>query len=102
VDILEEWVRIGVDLAASLMTAADTRSGKVQKEQPKLARGLLQQTCVVDARQHTIASGSCCCNSLGESRSCPDFRTESSGATAHSKTDRHGSEKVRSALGRVS
>jgi hypothetical protein len=68
----------------------DTHSARALKGQPKLVRGQLQQTCVVGARQHTIASGSCCCMSLGGSRSCPGFRMESFVATAHAKDDRRG------------
>jgi hypothetical protein len=99
---LVEWGRTGVDQAASWMIVVGTHSARVPMGQPKLVRERLQQTCVVDARQHTIASGSCCCSSLGDSRSCPGFRTENSGATVHSLADRHDSEVVRFALGRVS
>jgi hypothetical protein len=59
-------------------------------EQPKLAREQLQQTCVTDALQYMIASGSCCCNPLEGSRSPVDCRTESLAATAHSMAVRHG------------
>lgn len=84
------------------MTVVDMRSARSLKGQPKLAHGLLRQTCVVDARQHTIASGSCCCRTLGGSRSCPGFRTGSLGATAHTKADRLDSGMARFALARVS
>jgi hypothetical protein len=98
---LGEWARIDVDLAASLRTVVGTHSARGPMGQPKQVRERLQQPCVVDARQHTIASGSCCCSSLGDSRSCPGFRTENSGGTVHSLADRHDSEVVRFALGRV-
>jgi hypothetical protein len=83
------------------MTAVGTSSARFPREQPKLARGRLQQTCVVDARQHTIASGSCCCKTLGNSRSCLDVRTGSPVATAHAQVDRHDSKMARFALVRV-
>jgi hypothetical protein len=86
--------------AASSMTAVDTHSGRVPTAQPKLVREQLQP-CVVDARQHTIASGSCCCSSLG-GRSCPDVRKVSFVAAAHAQGVRHDSRTVRFALERVS
>jgi hypothetical protein len=85
-----------VDRAASWTLAAGTRSARGRMEQPRLAHVQLQQTCGVDARQHTIASGSCCCTPRGDSRSFPGFRTERIGATAHSQAD------VRSVPERVS
>jgi hypothetical protein len=94
--------RTGVDQMASLQTAVDKHSARVPEVQPKLAHGRSQQTCVVDARQHTIASGSCCCSSLGGSRSCLDCRTESSDAIVHAKAGRRDSGKARSAPGTVS
>jgi hypothetical protein len=81
--------RTDVDQAASWTPAAGMRSARGQKAQPRLVHVQLQQTCGVDARQHTIASGSCCCKHRGDSRSFPGFRTESSGAIAHSLTDVH-------------
>lgn len=75
--------------AASCWVAAGTRSAKGPTAEPKLARVGSQQTCGMNARQDRIASGSCCCSQLGQSRSRPEFRTESSAATAHSMADRH-------------
>jgi hypothetical protein len=83
------------------MTVVGTSSARFPQEQPKLARGRLRQTCVVDARQHTIASGSCCCKTLGDSRSSLDYRTGSSVATAHAQADLHDSKMARFALVRV-
>jgi hypothetical protein len=100
-DSLGEQGRTDVDRAASSMIVVDMHSVRAPPEQPKLVRGQWQQTCVVDARQHTIASGSCCCSSLG-GRSCPDVRTVSFGAAAHVLDVRHDSRTVHSALGRVS
>jgi hypothetical protein len=84
------------------MTAADTHSARFPRGPLKLARERLQQTCEAGARQHTIASGSCCCKTLAGSRSCPEFRRESFGVTARVKSDCHGLERVRSARERVS
>jgi hypothetical protein len=95
-----EVERTDVDLMASLTTVVDKSSVEALEAQPKPVRERLQQTCVVDARQHTIASGSCC--PVEDSRSCLCCCTESSDATVHAKTGRRGSGKVHSAPGRVS
>jgi hypothetical protein len=103
-DSREPRAHIGVDWAASSMIEVGTNSAtRVSMGQPKLVREQLQQTCVVDARQHMIASGlcSCCCRSLGGSRSCPGFRRGSPVATAHATIDRHGSVEAHSVLARV-
>jgi len=84
------------------MTAADTHSARFLTGALKPVRGRLQQTCEADARQHTIASGSCCYKSLVDSRSCPEFRRESFGAIARAKTDCDGAERAHSARVRVS
>jgi hypothetical protein len=99
-DSLGEQDRTDVDRAASSMIVVDMHSVRAPPEQPKLVRGQWQQTCVVDARQHTIASGSCCCSSLG-GRSCPDVRTVKYAASAHAQSVRHDSETVCSGPGKV-
>lgn len=70
--------------------AADMNNGTSWQEQPKPAHEQWQQTCVMNARRDTIASGSCCCSPLVGSRSLVDYRTESLAATAHSMAVRHG------------
>jgi hypothetical protein len=95
-----EAERTDVDQMASSTIVVDKSSVGALVAQPKLVRERSQQTCVVDARQHTIASGSCC--PVGDSRSCLGCCTESSDANAHAKTDRRGSKMVHSAPGRVS
>ena len=81
------------DLAGGLTVVADTSSATDLQAQLKLAHGQLRQTCVMGARQRTIASGSCCCycSPLRDSRSLAVYRTESlAAATAHSMAVRHG------------
>jgi hypothetical protein len=92
----------GVDQVASSTTAVGTHSARSRREPLKLARERLRQTCEVDARQHTIASGSCCCRTQVGSRSFPDLRRESSGATARAQADWHDSKMAHSARERVS
>jgi hypothetical protein len=81
-------IRTGVQ-AASLKIVEDTHSARARRGQPKLVDEQSQQPCGVDARQHTIASDSCCCT-LGEGRSRPDFRTESPEEDEHAQADRNG------------
>jgi hypothetical protein len=77
-------------------------SGTVPQEALKQAHVRWQQTCAVDVRQRTIASGSCCCSPLGGSRSCSEYRTGSLAAYAHAMADRRGLVIVASALVRAS
>lgn len=60
-DNLLEQTHIGAGQVASLTTVVGTHNARALQGQPRLVRGQLQRPCVVDARQHTIASGSCCC-----------------------------------------
>ena len=72
------------------MAAAGTNSAIVLPVQPKPEHEQWQQTSVIDARQGTIASGSCCCSPQVSSCSLAGCRTESSAVTAHAMADRHG------------
>lgn len=78
------------DFAVELKAAAGRSSGTDSMEPPKPAREQWQQTCVTDALQYTIASGSCCCSPLEGSRSFAGYRTEKPDATAHSMAVRRG------------
>jgi hypothetical protein len=94
--------RIHTDPAAASRAAAGMSSVTVLQEGPTQARVQWQPTCGVDVRQRTIASGSCCCNPLGGSRSCSGCCTGSLAANAHAMADRRDSVTAASALGRAS
>lgn len=85
-------------LAGGLKAVGDRHNVTGSLVQPKPVHEQLQQTCVMDARQNTIASGSCCCSPPADSRSLAEYRMECLAATAHSTTGRHGSELDESAL----
>lgn len=77
---------------ASLMAVGGMSSATAPMEGPKLEREQ-QWPCGIDARQHTIASGSCCCSRWEQSCIPPGWcQTESSGWTARSKIENLVSE----------
>jgi len=88
--------------AASWKTVVGMHSARCWEAQPKLVRGQLLQTCVAGARQHTIASGSCCYMPRGSNRSRLEFRTTNFGASEHAQAGRCYEETVLAALETVS
>ena len=76
--------------AGALLAVVDRHSGKDLLGQQSLVHGQLQQTFAIDARQDTIASGSCCDSPREGSRSFAGYRTESLDVAEHSKAGRFG------------
>jgi hypothetical protein len=84
------------------IAVAGTHSAKDLLAAPRPERERWQQTFVIDARQGTIASGSCCCSCQVSSRSFVGYRTESFAVTAHAMADRHGQGTAEFVPARVS
>lgn len=85
---LEVLIHKNVQVASS-KTAVGMHNARGPREQPKLGRERWQQTCEADARQHMVASGSCCYMRLENRRSYPEVRRASLAATGHSEADHY-------------